>query len=109
LWLFGYTFGRIAFFVLTPALYLLARNAVHHDWLQALLLTPRGYGEGGFGEGYFGGSIWRWKPSEQLVPNQADRDANRSTARCWRTDRQSARFALWRKRYPSMGLVRNGH
>lgn len=51
-----------------------ARNAVHHDWLQALLLTPRGFGEGGYGEGYFGGSIWRWKPSEQLVPDQADRD-----------------------------------
>jgi hypothetical protein len=51
-----------------------ARNAVHHDWLQALLLTPRRYGEGGYGEGYFGGSVWRWKPSEQLAPDRADRD-----------------------------------
>jgi hypothetical protein len=51
-----------------------ARNAVHHDWLLALTLTPRRFGEGAFGEGYFGGSVWRWKPSEQLVPDRADRD-----------------------------------
>jgi hypothetical protein len=51
-----------------------ARNAIHHDWIQALSLTPRGFGEGGFGEGPFGGSIWRWKASEELVVRKADSD-----------------------------------
>ena len=42
------------------------RNAVHHEWLQALKLEPRAFGEGAFGEGKFGGYVWRWRPVEDI-------------------------------------------
>jgi hypothetical protein len=51
-----------------------ARNAVHHEWIRAFEFTPRRYGEGGYGEGPFGGSIWRWKPSEHVEIRKGDAD-----------------------------------
>jgi hypothetical protein len=51
-----------------------ARNAVHHEWIQALRLGPRGFGEGTFGEGTFGGPVWRWRASEELPVRKPDKD-----------------------------------
>jgi hypothetical protein len=40
---------------------------VHHQWAEALRVKPRGFGEGDFGEGpYGGGYIWRWAPAGEL-------------------------------------------
>jgi hypothetical protein len=39
-----------------------ARNAVHHEWVDALESGPRVYGEGRYGEGTYGGYVWRWRP-----------------------------------------------
>lgn len=51
-----------------------ARNAVHHDWADALRLEPRRYGEGAYGEGEYGGHVWRWAPTDELPNRKPDRD-----------------------------------
>ena len=41
------------------------RNAVHHQWLDALDYRPS-YGEGKYGEGTYGGGAWKWKPVGEI-------------------------------------------
>jgi hypothetical protein len=88
-----------------------ARNAVHHDWLLALTLTPRRFGEGAFGEGISAGRYGGGNRRNSLFLTGLIETANRSTAPCWWTDLLSTRFALWRNYYPSTrrGQTRNGH
>jgi hypothetical protein len=54
-----------------------ARNAVHHEWVDALESAPRAYGEGKYGEGKYGGYVWRWRPLERIAlkePGTNNRD-----------------------------------
>jgi hypothetical protein len=51
-----------------------ARNAVHHEWIDALESTPRRYGEGRYGEGTYGGYVWRWRPLERIKLQAPGRD-----------------------------------